>query len=307
VGPGDIVIAKTDPPMLSAALGSLAAKRGARFVAWLQDVFPEVAREYGIPGMGWPIGSTLKRLRDRSLARADAVVAIGELMAERIGRIPGVDGKRVHVIHNWADGEAIVPVDLETDPLRMQWDLAGKFAVGYSGNLGRVHEFDTLLGAASRLKDDPGVAFVIVGRGPRLAEVQARVRRDELTNVRFEPHQPRDKLAQSLGAVDVHLCVLQPGFEGLVHPSKLYGILAAGRPVIVVGDPKGEAAHIVARSGCGLSVATGDPAALVSAIGDLRRDPAKCKAMGQAARRAFETGYSMTNAFREWEELVGVL
>src|SRR6185437_15838913 len=144
--------------------------------------------EYGIPGMrGW-IGKALARARDRTLARADAVVAIGDRMAETLRERLGTP---VDVIHNWADGRAIEPLDAADNPLREEWGLAGKFVVGYSGNLGRVHEFATLLDAAERLRAHPDVVFVIVGRGPRLAAVKAAAERRSLHNVRFEPLQAR--------------------------------------------------------------------------------------------------------------------
>jgi glycosyltransferase involved in cell wall biosynthesis len=307
VGKGDIVVAKTDPPMLSAAVGALARRRGAKFVAWLQDVFPEVAREYGVPGMGWPLGTMLKSARDSSLVNADRVVVIGERMAGRIAEIPGMHRDRVRVIHNWADGGAIVPVEAGNNALRKQWNLEDKFVVGYSGNLGRVHEFETLLAAAALLKGDPGIAFVIIGRGPRLAEVRVRVEQQNLDNVRFESHQPREALAQSLGVPDAHVCVLRPEFEGLVHPSKLYGILAAGRPTLFVGDVKGECAAILARTKTGLSVGRGDAEGLVAAIRTLREDASLRASMGSAARHLFEGEYSMAHALDAWDSLLGEL
>lgn len=305
LGPGDIVVAKTDPPLLSAALGPIASKRGAKMVAWLQDVFPEVAREYGVPGMGWPLGSAMAHARNRSLAGASGIVAIGDRMAERVASLPGVSKDRVHVVHNWADGEAIRPVDAGNNPLRRSWNLDGKFVVGYSGNLGRVHEFDTLLGAAAALRDNDAIVFLFIGRGPRLAEVRDRVERERLGNIRFEAHQPREALAESLGVPDVHVCVLRPEFEALVHPSKLYGILAAGRPTLFVGDVGGEAANILSRTGAGLSFRTEDVAGLRAAIEMLQKDSATRRAMGEAARRAFDAHYSMKHALDRWEDILG--
>lgn len=304
---GDIVVAKTDPPLLSAAIGPLAHARGAKVVAWLQDVFPEVAYEYGVPGIRGPVGATARRMRDRSLATADSIVAIGDLMAGRIRALQGVHADRVTVIHNWADGDAIHPVGVPDNPLRKQWGLSGKFVVGYSGNLGRVHEFETLLDAAARLKDDSAVVFSIIGRGPRLREVEARVKRDGLANVRFEPHQPREMLAASLGVADVHVSVLEPRFEGLVHPSKLYGIMAAGRPTIFVGDPDGESSRILANTKSGVSIRTGDGEGLANMIRSLRDDPASVAAMGGAARCAFDAKYDLRRALQLWESLLETL
>src|SRR5260221_14656706 len=113
----------------------------------MQVIFPEIAREYGGPGMGGPTGAALRAVRDRSLASADAVVAIGDAMAASVAALGCVAKDRLHVIHNWADGNAIVPVDISTNAARGRWGLEGAFVVGYSGNLGRLHEVDTLLEA----------------------------------------------------------------------------------------------------------------------------------------------------------------
>lgn len=304
VSSGDLVVLKTDPPLLSASIAHLAKGQGGRVIVWLQDLFPEVAREYGVPGMRGPLGAWLRHIRDSSLAEADAVVAIGDRMAERVRERGCVPPERLHVIHNWADGKAITPIGRDASRLRRPWGLEGCFVVSYSGNLGRVHEFDTLLDAAARLRAQEDIAFLIVGRGPRLAEVRAHVEREHLANVIFHPHQERAMLAQSLGVADVHICVLRPEFEGLVHPSKLYGIMAAGRPTLFVGDVTGETGRILAQSGAGLAVPRGDGPGLAAAILRLRDDCAAGNAMGERARRAFAERYDMPVALARWEALV---
>jgi colanic acid biosynthesis glycosyl transferase WcaI len=306
IAPGDVVILKTDPPMLSAVVGHLAKRKGARLVVWLQDVFPEVAREYGVPGMGGAVGVAVRALRNRSLAAADRVVVIGDRMATRVAKT-GVSSERVEVIHNWADGEAIRPIDRDANVLRRAWDLESDFVVGYSGNLGRVHEFETMLDAAALLRHEPGICFLVIGRGPRLQEVRERADRERLTNVRFEPHQDRESLGQSLGVADVHLSVLQPCFEGLVHPSKLYGIMAAGRPTIFIGDAHGETATILSQTKSGICVRTGDGDALAAAIRSLRDNKSTLEQMGQAARRAFDERYTMQIALKKWRHLLASL
>lgn len=304
VRPGDIVVAKTDPPLLSVAIGPLAKAKGATLVVWLQDLFPEVAEQYGIPGMGGALGARLRILRNRSLSLADGVVAIGEKMAARVLASGSVVPGRLRVIHNWADGTALVPMSHRQNDLRARWGLEHKFAVAYSGNLGRVHEFDTLLGAASRLRGEPGIVFLIIGTGPRLAQVRRRVAAESLGNVRFEPLQDRESLAQSLGVADVHVSILRPEFEGLVLPSKLYGIMAAGRPAIFIGAPEGETASILRATGAGMNVAVGDQEALVRAILALRDSPSERERLGENARKAFEARYEMRQAFAEWESLL---
>ena len=303
ISTGDVAIVKTDPPMLSAAVGPIVKSRGGKLVVWLQDVFPEIAREYGIPGMRGPLGAAVLARRDKSLALADRVVAIGERMAGRVAtHLPSRD--KLAVIHNWADGDAIRPVEHGRNALRKSWNLGDTFVVGYSGNLGRVHEFDTLVDAANALRDERDIRFLVIGRGPRLAYVKQRVSSIGLTHFVFQDHQRRENLDEALGVADVHISVLQPRFEGLVHPSKLYGIMAAGRPTIFVGDTAGETAEILKKSGGGTSVASGDAQGLAKAILAMRDDAAARARMGSSAREAFDRAYARDIAFNRWTELL---
>src|SRR5208282_608861 len=138
----DIVIAKTDPPLVSVVALAAARKRGARLVNWLQDVYPETAVVLGVPLMRGPVAAGLAALRDRTLRQAVATVVAGELMG-RTAAAHGAPAAAIHVIPNWCDDEHIKPIAPAANPLRRAWGLADKFVFGYSGNLGRAHEFDT--------------------------------------------------------------------------------------------------------------------------------------------------------------------
>ena len=302
IAPGDVVVLKTDPPLLPAAMTALAKRRGAQVFIWLQDLFPEVAKAYGVRGLAGPVYALLRRMRDRALRKADGVVAISESIAQRLRTV--VPAQRLHVIHNWAHGEELRPRADAGRDLRIQWDLRDAFVVAYSGNFGRVHEFDTILDAARVLQDQEDVVFTLIGRGPRLAAVKERAARLALRNVRFEDHQPRERLAETLGVADVHLTVLDPRFEGLVHPSKLYGVMAAGRPTLFVGDVTGETARILRESDSGSAVATGEASGLAAQILRLRDAPAEVKRLGDNARRAFEERYDLPLAMARWEALL---
>ena len=162
--PGDIVIAKTDPPLMSVVAKPVARRNGARLVNWLQDIYPETAVELGVPFMRGPVAASLAALRNATLREAAATVVVGELMGRKVEAL-GAPAERIHVIPNWCNDEDIVAA--ADNPLRRQWDLADKFVLGYSGNLGRAHEFATVLAAAERLRDEPRVAFLMIGGGKR--------------------------------------------------------------------------------------------------------------------------------------------
>jgi len=299
----DLLVAKTDPPLISVPAGWVAALRGARLINWLQDLFPEVAAELGVRLARGVVGRLLARIRNHSLHRAVMNVAIGERMRMRLVT-QGLDGGRVRVIHNWADGGQIRPQDSERQPLKAEWGLSGKFVVGYSGNLGRAHEYATLLGAALRLVGDPEISFLFIGGGALVQPLKANIRALGLSNVQFRPYQPRQRLAESLGVADVHLVVLRPALEGLIVPSKLYGIMAAGRPILNVGSPEGEVAEMVRDAEAGFTVEIGDADGLIRRVQELKKDADLCRRMGENARRVLDERFSKERALRAWEEML---
>ncbi len=172
---GDTVVAKTDPPMLSVVCWLAVALRGATLVNWLQDLFPELASKLDIGLAKGAAGRMLRWIRDRSLRAADLNVVIGDLMrATLIAR--GVSIERIAVIPNWADDGAIFPVSHEHNRLRKEWGLDNKFVVGYSGNLGRAHDYQTLLRTAELLRHEHHIIFLIIGGGKQRAEFKAKAR-----------------------------------------------------------------------------------------------------------------------------------
>ncbi len=308
VAPGDVVVAKTDPPLISVVAAHAARRRGAVLVNWLQDLFPEIATaaDLGGPLTRRPL-SALRRLRDWSLHRAWKNVVIGDRMEAFLLHM-GVPQSKISLIPNWADPDIIDPIS--ESPLRESWGLTGKFVVGYSGNLGRVHEMATLIGAIEAIgqqRDDPvaaSIEFVFVGGGAMRGVLERQVSARALANVRFVPYQPTARLADALGVPDVHLVSLKPEFEGLVVPSKIYGIMAAARPSIFIGAADGEVARLLRQHACGTVISAGDPQALAGAILSFARNSEKCSAMGAAARAAFEASYTKLASVRRWDELL---
>lgn len=309
---GDIVVAKTDPPMMSVLVSPICWLRRARLVNWLQDVFPEVAQELGV-GRGAAAKfayGIMRFLRDRSLRSADVNAVLGERMSEKLISL-GVRPDRIVITPNWAD-ENIHPVEREANALRQQWGLSDAFVVGYSGNLGRAHEYDTLLDAIALVEvsqqQDTGssaldIAWLFIGGGALFETFKAAVAERHLKSVRFDPYQPRERLSESLSAADVHLVSLLPEMEGLIVPSKFYGIAAAGRPTIFIGDHDGEIARILSKHSCGLTVPVKDGAALAQAVLKLASDPDAVAAMGQRARALSEESYSFAKAMGRWRAI----
>lgn len=264
---GDIVICKTDPPLLSVSMAIACGLRGARLVNWLQDMFPEIAAAMLPRG----IITALIWARNRSLKAARHNVVIGEAMRVRIER-EGVTPERITVIPNWTD-EDITPIAAADNDLRRAWGFdADTLVVSYSGNLGFAHDYATLLGAAEQIGENRMIQFLMIGGGAGFTALQAEVTRRSLGNFHFRPYQPRNNLSNSLGVGDVHWLSLKPELEGLIVPSKLYGILAAGRPFIFIGDGDGEVGQCIAQHGGGTVIAAGDATGLAALITRLASD-----------------------------------
>jgi colanic acid biosynthesis glycosyl transferase WcaI len=300
--PADILVAMTDPPLLSILASRATKSRGAHLINWLQDVYPEVAIQLGVPALSGRLGKALSYLRDQSLRSAAANVVVGARMADKL-HCRGSDN--VTVIHNWTDDQAIKPVGHDDNPLRRLWGLQDKFVVGYSGNLGRAHEFETLIAASETLRSYPHIVFLFIGGGHRLDELVEQVKARGLeSSFRFVAYQDRALLKQSLGVPDLHWLSLKPALEGLIVPSKFYGIAAAGRPTLAITAPDGEIANLVHRHQCGLVVAPGHSEALAAAILSLSNNQAALAALGGNARAMIEGQFTRDQAFQRWRAVL---
>jgi glycosyltransferase involved in cell wall biosynthesis len=305
--PGDLLVAMTDPPLLCLPALSAARRRGLQLVNWFQDLYPEVAVRLGVPLVAGPAGNVLAGWRDEAVRAAVANVVVGERMAAVLGerRAPGAG---IHVIPNWCDDEDVVPVAQAENPLRRAWGLDGRFVVGYSGNLGRGHDFATVLGAARRLRDETRIVFLVIGGGVGFDELARRAREGGLAECfRFLPYQDRAQLRLSLGVPDIHWLSLRPELEGLIVPSKFYGIAAAGRPVVAITAGDGEIATLVRQYGCGVVIAPGDDATLAGSLQHLAQDSAAVAAMGVRARGLLDARFTRAQAFARWERLLDAL
>src|SRR5262245_45395406 len=300
----DVIVAMTDPPLISVVAAFIAQVRGARLINWVQDVFPEVAAALGVRGRAL-IVPRLRALRNRAARNAETNVALGRTMARRLAE-QKASARTVVIIHNWADGQSIRPIPHQQNPLRAAWRLQDKFVVGYSGNMGRAHEFETLLHVASLLGSDAQFLFLFIGDGAKRAWIERETRLRALDNVVFQQYQTRDMLAQSLSVADIHVISLQPALEGLIVPSKFYGVAAAGRPVLYVGDPNGEIGSLIRSADCGFCVGVGEAVAAAESLRALARNPARAEELGRNARRVFDERYDKQFALASWRRVIGV-
>ncbi len=280
----DVVVSLTDPPIIGLAARLTARRFGARFVFLCQDIFPEVAcllEDFQSRTVNW----VLDRINRFLIRKADRVVALGETMRERLIAGKGADPRKVAVIHNWADCSTIAPGP-KRNSFSLSHGLADAFVVMHSGNVGLSQSLDTLLEAADRLRHCRDLVVAVVGDGTRRELLEARARSQGLHNVRFMPYQPKGVLRESFASADVFVVALKRGLAGYIVPSKLYGILAAGRPYVAAVEEVCEVATITEKFDCGLLARPEDPQDLAEKILTLYHDRDLALRLGANARHA---------------------
>ena len=266
----NIVVITTDPPLFS-VLASIAVRvKRAHLVTWNHDLYPEVATAVGVPLARGRLAKFMRNRRNAVLRSAAENVVISPAMAKHVERELGASGQKI-IVRNWCDSE-IRPIPHAKNPLRASWGLRDDFVIGYSGNFGRAHIPGQVVSLVERCLDVAGLRWLFIGGGiglDQLREVAARAP----GIIEFRPYQDREDLSQSLSVPDLHLVSLDPSCEGLIYPSKLYGIMAAGRPTLFLGDPKSEVSADLARQRIGITLDVNAPeswrARVVEAIADL--------------------------------------
>jgi glycosyltransferase involved in cell wall biosynthesis len=324
----DVVICLTTPPFIALVGLVLRWTKGSRFIFWTMDLYPDVPLAAGVLKRGSMVHRLFDRIDRYCLRNADAVVVLGRCMRARI-LAKGVDPRCLRTITPWADPQEVpnVPVRQFEPPteaisvtrgtamgvramavvrngLRDAWGIGDRFVIEYSGNCGVGHDISSVCDAMLRLKYDDGIRWVFVGGGVMRPRIEEFIERNGIQNVVMRPYQPRSRLGELIALGDAHLVLVADGFEGLLIPSKFYGILAAGRPTIYVGPPNTEVAEVISSEDCGFVVENGSGASLVEAITVLRNEPLLAYAMGLRGRRALEHGYAMRELCGEWRRLL---
>jgi colanic acid biosynthesis glycosyl transferase WcaI len=279
--PSDVVLAMTDPPFAGIVGAFVALLKGQPYIYNIRDLYPDMALGGAIMEAG-RMSRIWERLHRWALKRAARVIVLGDDMRARIiGK--GIDPVRVAVVRDGADiPPPGAPPQLDSEVIRaIRGDFA--FVLLHAGNLGFYGDWETLLAAARQLADQ-GTGFVFVGDGAERARLAAQAAGAH--NIRFLDFFPGNKIPSVLAAPDVHLISIKKGLEGVVVPSKMYGILVAGKPIVAVATAATDAVSLGARQGFSCSVAPGDVAGLVTLVRRLSSDAREVEKMGAAARAA---------------------
>lgn len=292
----DVVLAMTDPPVAGIAGAYIARLGGRPFVYNIRDLYPDMAVGGDIVRPSQWV-KRWEQMHRGALRQAARVIVLGDDMRDRI-LSKGIDPERVVVVRDGATFPGSLPE--RSDPVVQEIRSSFPFVALHAGNLGFYGAWTTLLKAADILRNE-SAGLVFIGDGANRAALEAMAANSP--NVRFLPFRPAEQVPHVMMAGDIHIVTVKRGLEGVVVPSKLYSILAAGRPVLAVAAAESDAARIVVESGCGLAADPDDPAAVAAAIREMKNDPARLAGMSCRAREAAEK-YARVNELRRFAGII---
>jgi glycosyltransferase involved in cell wall biosynthesis len=279
----DLVLLTTAPPFLSVA-GYLANLfLGIEYICLIYDLYPDAIVELGVTSQDSWITKLWNQINAIVWQKSKKIVVLTETMKQRIIEQHPEIADKTFVVHNWADADWIKPIPKPENWFARQHGIDRKFTVLYSGNMGRCHDLDTILGAIKLLQNQ-AVQFVFIGSGTKHQLCRQTVQELKLNNCIFLPYQDKINLPYSLTACDLALVSIAPGLEGVVAPSKLYGIMAAGKAIAAICEPHSYLRPIIAKAQCGASFDNQDSQGLAELIMNLVANPELAANMGNAGR-----------------------
>lgn len=289
----DLVLVVTNPPLLPFVVWLACKIKGARFVLRIDDVYPDMLNVAGMLKTTSPAYRFLERLNFYLYRAAEHIVVLGRDMRSLVLQKLGNQGhERVHVIPNWAELDCISPCRREDNPLLKELRLEDKFVVQYAGNMGYPHDIESLVEAAKILSENPRIHFLFVGSGAKRKWLEDRIKTYRLTNVTLLNPRPRSDQNTFLNAGDVAVSALVKGMLGISVPSRAYNIMAAGKPIVSMGDENSELALVIREKELGWVVPPGRVSAFVNAVLEAESNPEQLTAMGRRARLLVEKEYS---------------
>jgi glycosyltransferase involved in cell wall biosynthesis len=293
----------TNPPFLGIIGAIVSIFRRHRYVQLLHDSYPHLAVWVGKVRAGSFVERMWHRVNRLTYRRAKRTIVLCEAAKKLVCDTYGVNPERVHVIHNWADGQDMMPRNKNDSQFARDHGLIEPFTLMYSGNLGLYYEFETLLAAANTLRQD-NFRLVLVGAGGRRSWIADEIKRRNLTNTLLLPYQPFATLSDSLSAADAQVVSIAKGIEGISFPSKLYSALSVGRPIIALSEAHSEMRRMVEDASVGRWFEIGKPENLVAGLRAMMKDPVACARMGRDARTLFEERHTIQVAAKAYGEIL---
>jgi EAL domain-containing protein (putative c-di-GMP-specific phosphodiesterase class I)/CheY-like chemotaxis protein/glycosyltransferase involved in cell wall biosynthesis len=300
---GDIILFVSEPPYVQVIGFLFSLIFGTAYASLVYDLYPDVVTGLGmLPDHHW-IVRLWNAVNRRVWRRAEAVIVPCETMKARIVAKHPALAEHITVIHNWSDPDWVKPLAKTDNDFAQAYGLQHTFTVLYSGNMGRCHDMDTIIGAAQALRDE-AVQFLFIGGGPKRDITQQQVEALGLTNCRFLPYQDKALLPQSLTACDLHLVSIDTDMEGLVAPSKFYSALSSGRPVAIICERHSYLRGLVSQSNCGAAFSNGDSQGLASYIRYLLKDQEVTQQLGLSGHRFIRENFTVEAISRQYYRLI---
>ena len=299
----DAVILTTAPPFLSIVgyIANLIFKLD--YICLIYDLYPDVVVELGVISPHNAIAKLWNKINSAVWQRSKAIVVLSETMKQRIVTKHPAIADSISVIHNWADPDWIEPIPKADNWFVRQYKNPNKFTVLYSGNLGHCHDLITIIDAAKLLRE---VQFVFIGAGAKYRQCQATVAEFGLNNCVFLPYQDRANLPYSLTACDLALVSIAPGLEGVVAPSKVYGIMAAGKAIAAICEPHSYLRQLITDARCGMAIDNYRSEQLAEFISTLAANPDLTKDMGDAGRNYLKQHFTPQKVARQYCDVLGI-
>jgi len=294
-----VVIVGTDPPFLGIIAMFLGKLKNVPFIYNCRDLFPDVAWGLGRLKKNSPLGRLYDYMNIKAFCSARFVVCLGQSMKNRL-IAKGVPDEKIKIIPDWVDTSLIRPILKKDNPFFKELIPEDKFVVMYSGNIGLSQDLDVILRASKAAKESDSFCLVFLGEGAAKDRIKKQAGSLGMKNVFFLPYQPKEMLSSSLGAANLHIVSLKKGMAGAVVPSKVYGVLAAGRPYLAITDEESEAARIVREYGCGLWAMPGDIERISYLLDWALNYPSDLEEMGRKARSVAEAKYDKNIVIKEW-------
>ena len=297
----DIVVVETDPPLLCLVGGLVRRWHGAKLVIYLQDIYPDLGVAIGKLPNNWLVRS-LRAAFFRVYRGANRIIVLSDDMRDLLAE-SGISPRNIAKIPNWIDCSRIKPVK-QSNSFRDELKLNDRFIVMHSGNLGLCQGLETVVDAAGLLQHRPDICFVLVGDGAAKRTLVDVVHERGLQNVHFTDYQPATRLSESLSAADLHLVAVDPRVIRFLMPSKFYGVLASGTPVLAIAPRGSELARIVEQEEIGTVAPPNSPAVLADRIVEMADLPYDFPEMGLRARRLAERRFDRTISVTAFSNLL---
>lgn len=299
------VLLTTAPPFLS-VIGYIAnCLFQTKYTCLIYDLYPDAATELGVIDQNSLITKLWHKINHIIWQKSENIVVLSETMKQRVLSKHPTIASKISTIHNWADAEWIKPLPKQENWFACQHGLSQKFTVLYSGNLGRCHDLDTIIGAIKLLKQQP-IQFVFIGAGAKHNLCRQTATELNLTNCIFLPYQDRTNLPYSLTACDLALVSIAPGLEGVVAPSKVYGIMAGGKAIAAICEPHSYLRQLIADAQCGQSFNNNSSQELADFILTLAAHPERSENMGKAGRLYMQQNFTPQIIAQKYYDILSI-